>query len=83
MTYCLQGTTSLYKRCTLIKFTQILTDWQLIGVVLAISGIVTCLLLLGEAIPYLRDSVVKEQDTEKPHGTNVCNLIRSRPRAQL
>lgn len=50
---------------------QILTDWQLIGVVLGISGIIGCLLLLGEAIPHLRDSVVKEQDTENPEGKNV------------
>ena len=51
--------------------TQILNDWHLIGIVLALSGIVTCLLLLGEAIPYLRDSVTEEQDTENPHGINV------------
>ena len=38
---------------------------------MAISGIVACLLLLGEAIPYLRDSVAKEEDTENPLGVNV------------
>ena len=51
--------------------TQILNDWHLIGIVLALSGIVTCLLLLGEAIPYLRDDVTTEQDAENPHGINV------------
>ena len=54
-----------------------LRDWQLIGIVWALAGIVTSLLLLGEAIPYLRDSVTKEQDMERPKGINVSKLIKA------
>ena len=50
---------------------QILTDWHLIGIVLAVTGIDIILLSVGKIIPILRDRVSLEQDTENPQALSV------------
>ena len=55
----------------LLFFPQIQTDLHLIVVVLSTTGIIVFLLLLGEAIPHLRDDVRLELDLENPYGVNV------------
>ena len=52
-------------------FSQIQSDLHLIVVVLSTTGIVVFLLLLGDAIPHLRDDVRLEVDMENPYGVNV------------
>ena len=56
--------------------TQILTDWKLIIIVLVIVLVAVFLLLLGEAIPFLRRTVVLVDDPEHGDGRNVrsCDL---------
>lgn len=50
---------------------QILTDWKLIIIVLVIVLVAVFLLLLGEAIPFLRRTVVLKDDPEHGDGRNV------------
>lgn len=52
---------------------QILSDWNLIAIVLAIVGWTILLLLFGEAVPYLRGVVALVQDLEHPQERNVRN----------
>ena len=52
-------------------FLQILTDWHLIGILLAVAGIDAFLLFLGDIIPPLRDNISQELDTESPQTINV------------
>ena len=52
---------------------QILTDWKLIAIVLAIAGLATLLLLFGEAVPYLRRVAVLVEDSEHLYGRNVSS----------
>ena len=53
--------------------TQILTDWKLIIIVLVIVLVAIFLLLLGEAIPFLRRTVVLKDDPEHGDGRNVSS----------
>ena len=50
---------------------QFLTDWHLIGISLAITGINIILLSVGKIIPILRDHVSLEWDAENPQAINV------------
>ena len=50
---------------------QILTDWHLIGIMLAVTGVDVILLSVGEIITYLRDHVSLEQDIENPQAISV------------
>ena len=50
---------------------QVLTDWKLIVIVFVIVGVAVFLLLVGEAVPYLRGAVVLVEDAEDPKGRNV------------
>lgn len=50
---------------------QILTDWKLIVIVLAITGFTTLLLIIGEAIPFLRGTAKRVSDPESREGRNV------------
>ena len=52
-------------------YIQILTDWKLIVIVLVITGVAVILLLIGEAVPYLRSNVVLVEDAEQKYGENV------------
>lgn len=45
---------------------KILTDWHLVGILLAVTGIDVFILFLGDIIPPLRDSVPQEIDSENP-----------------
>lgn len=53
---------------------QILTDWHLVGILLAVAGIDVFILFLGDVIPPLRDSVPQEQDAENPQTINVNKI---------
>lgn len=50
---------------------QVPTDWKLIVIVLVIAGVAVFLLLVGEAIPYLRGAVARVEDAENLKGRNV------------
>ena len=57
--------------CMVYHAIQILTDWKLIIIVLVIVLVAVFLLLLGEAIPFLRRTVVLKDDPEHGDGRNV------------
>ena len=50
---------------------QILTNWKLIIIVLAITGFTTLLLIVGEAVPFLRGTAKRVNDPESREGRNV------------
>lgn len=57
--------------CNTVTLLQILTDWKLIIIVLVIVLVAVFLLLLGEAIPFLRRTVALMDDPEHGDGRNV------------
>lgn len=62
---------SRFNNVYLIHPTQILTDWKLIVIVFVIVSVAVLLLLLGEAIPFLRRIVVLKDDPEHGDRRNV------------
>ena len=52
-------------------FSQILTDWRLVVIVLVITAVAVLLLVIEEAVPYLRGEAILVEDRESSHGVNV------------
>ena len=50
---------------------QILTDWKLIVIALAITGLTMLLLIIGEGIPFLRGTPKQVKDRESQRGKDV------------
>ena len=55
----------------IIPFMQVLTDWKLIIIVLAITGLTMLLLIIGEGIPFLRGTPMQVKDRESQRGRDV------------
>ena len=50
-------------------------DWQLLILILLVTGIAVLLLLLEESIPQLRGAVIRRRDEEHPYGKTVCIYV--------